>query len=426
MAAENVTGIACVLLASLVGVLVASAGAAGAAEEPAGGAAGATDQAALVEGANAFALDLYARLADKGGNLFFSPASIDTALAMTYAGAGGSTAEQMAKTLHFSLPPAKLHAAFAADIKQLNSPGLTWEKKPAYELVIANCLWGQKGFAFKGDFLGLVKASYGAGLREVDFGDEPAARGTINKWVAEQTKDKILDLLMPGTLTPTTRLVLTNAIYFKSAWQTKFQAAATKDGKFTTADGKAVQAPMMHQTNQFGYAETEDLLALEMPYVQDELSMVILLPKSADGLPAVEKKLSPAEWGKWTQALRQARPRVDVMLPKFKVTQAFSLDRTLAAMGMPDAFDGAKADFSGMTEKEKLFIGLVIHKAFVDVDENGTEAAAATAVVMRGMAVMAQQPKVFHADHPFLFLIKHTRSGEILFVGRVTDPTAAQ
>jgi serpin B len=426
MAGEMMTATAWAVLASLAAVLAVSASLAAAAGDASAKAAS-TDQADLVDGANAFALDLYAKLAEKGGNLFFSPASIDTALAMAYAGAIGLTAEQMAETLHYTLPPARLHAAFAADIQQLNSHGKTRENKPAYELVIANCLWGQQGYPFRADFLSLLKARYGAGLREVDFEVEPAARATINKWVAAQTKDKIQDLLIPGMLTPATRLVLTNAIYFKSAWLSQFEPTETQDGKFTTAGGLAVRAPMMRKLHHFGYAETPDLLALEMPYVQDELSMVILLPRSADGLPGVEKKLSPAELGKLTQALRQARPNVEVVLPRFKVTQAFSLGDALAAMGMPDAFDGEKGDFSGMTDKARFYIGAVIHKAFVEVDENGTEAAAATAILMApGAAFRPEPPKVFRADHPFLFLIKHTASGQILFLGRVNDPTTAE
>ncbi|HUT58590.1 MAG TPA: serpin family protein [Phycisphaerae bacterium] len=381
----------------------------------------------VAEAGNAFAADLYAKLAaDEKGNLFFSPSSIHTALAMTYAGAGGRTAEQMAATLHYKLPAAKLAPAFGELLKVLNTPRLDWQKKPAYQLCVSNALWPQKSYPFKADYTKLVKDSYGAEIQALDYATQAdQARKTINDAVAKQTKDKIKNLIPPGLLSAATRLVLTNAIYFKSNWAEKFHKAATKDKPFTLAPGKTVEVPMMSQKHRFGYLETEDLQALSMPYWMHDLSMFVILPKKADGLAAVEKKLTANDLSKILAGVKPEE--VQVSLPRFKFTSQFRLADTLAKMGMPDAFAAETADFSGMTTMEKLFISEVIHKAFVAVDEEGTEAAAATAVIMPGMAAPApREPKIFNADHPFLFLIRHNRTGAILFMGRVANPKGGE
>lgn len=385
------------------------------------------DVKAVVEGGNAFAAGLYARLAQEEGNLFFSPSSIRTALAMTYAGAGGDTAKQMASTLHFTLDSAKLHPALAELISQLNHPGTAngsdGKDIAAYDLVVSNALWGQKGFAFKPDFLGLVKARYGAPLGLVDFkSDTEAARKTINDWVAGKTKDKIKDLIAPGILDDLTRLVLTNAIYFKSNWAEKFAKEATAAGPFKLSADKPVTVPMMHRQGRYGYAENDEFQTLEMPYRLNDLSMIVLLPKKVDGLAGLEKMLVGDGLAKCLKGLKSQN--VKVTFPKFKCTREFRLDKTLQALGMPDAFNPDKADFSGMTSEDKLFISAVVHKAFVAVDEEGTEAAAATAVVMARAANghAPSEPKTFTADHPFVFIIKHNKTGAILFMGRVADP----
>jgi serpin B len=380
------------------------------------------DATAVANGGNAFALDLYRQLAkDQKDNLFFSPASIHTALAMTYAGAGGRTADQMAKTLHFTLGKEKLHPAFGELMKFLNSPGKGYDGKPAYQLVVANALWGQKGYPFKPEFTKLVKANYEAGLNELDFRDEPVARKTINDWVAQQTKDKIKDLIPQGVINDLTRLVLTNAIYFKSNWAHQFQKQATKEEDFHVSTDKKVKASMMHQKHYFGYLETDAFQALEMPYMVNDLSMVVFLPKKVDGLPDFEKSLTVENLPKWVAGIRAEQ--VAVTFPKFKFTSQFGLADVLKGMGMADAFSPDAADFSGMTTMEKLFISAVIHKAFVAVDEEGTEAAAATAVFMTSF--FSPPPgKPFTADHPFLFLIKHNKTGAILFLGRVMEPKA--
>jgi serpin B len=382
----------------------------------------------VVQGANAFAVDLYRQLAaNQKGNLFCSPASVDTALAMTYAGAAGLTATQMAATLHYDLEPAKLHRAFAGLIAALNTPAADFSGKPAYQLTLVNALWGQEGYPFAPAFTALVQKSYGAALNPVDFaGHAEQARQTINAWVARKTADKIQDLIGPGALDPqTTRLVLTNAVYFKSNWLTRFPKEATADGPFTTAAGATVSVPMMRlaESKFFGYAENDGLQIVELPYESDALSMLILLPRKSDGLAALEQKLTAANLAAWTGRLEQAL--VHVTLPRFKFAGQFELSQTLGALGMKDAF-ADRADFSGMTGAEKLHISAVIHKAFVAVDEDGTEAAAATAIAMAAMALPVGEPKNFVADHPFLFLIRHRATGCVLFLGRVENPAAPQ
>jgi serpin B len=397
--------LACVVL--LAGALAAPAAAADAPKNP--------DVAAVVQGDTQFALELYARLRGREGNLFFSPYSISTALAMTYAGARGETAEQMAKTLHFTLPGEKLHPAMGVLIRQIND---TENPKRGYQLSTANALWGQKGFDFREPFLALNRKDYGAALKEVDFARATEqARKEINAWVEKETHDKIKELLKPGVLDPDTLLVLTNAIYFKGKWNSEFKKDLTKDAPFTTAAGGKVNVPLMRQQGDFRYAETPELQALELPYVGKELSMLVLLPKKIDGLPALEKALTPESLTRWLGQLRQQE--VTVFLPRFKTTAEFELNRTLSAMGMPLAFSQT-ADFSGMTEKRSLYLSNVVHKAFVDVNEEGTEAAAATGVIVGPTAVRITP--VFRADHPFVYMIRDNRSGSVLFLGRLAEP----
>ena len=380
----------------------------------------AADVRSLTAGSNAFAFNLYAQLAQAKGNLFFSPGSIDIALAMTYTGARGATAEQMAKTLHLDLAGDKLGPAAAALMKELNNPPEIAGKK-AYQLSVANALWGQKGYAFLPQFTANLKENFQAPLEQVDFGQAEQAAKTINDWVAGQTNDKIKDLVPAAALSSVTRLVLTNAVYFKSEWANQFKKGATKDAPFKPSPGESVDVPMMHQTSHVGYVENDDLQAIEMSYKGRVLSMVIFLPKKTDGLAAMEKTLTAASVDKWLKDV--PREEVHIALPRFKTTSQFELGKTLTAMGMTDAFGGS-ADFSGMTGKRDVFISAVIHKAFVDVDENGTEAAAATAVMMAMSAMPGPraEPKQFIADHPFVFLIRHNDTGEILFIGRVANP----
>ncbi|MHC4643113.1 MAG: serpin family protein [Planctomycetota bacterium] len=388
----------------------------------------------IVEGNNNFALQLYAKLRAREGNLFFSPYSISTALAMTYAGARGQTEGQMAEVLYFPTATKQVagpmgmmalsgwerkqfHSAYGRIIKDINNRS----KKGGYELSIANALWGQKDYGFLKEFLGLIKINFGGGLTEVDFiRATESARRTINTWVEKKTKNKIKNLIPKGVLNRLTRLVLTNAIYFKGNWTSQFKKDRTKDAPFTLAGGKKVDVPMMNQTEDFGYMETEDFQGLELPYVDNELSMIILLPKRVGGLAEFEKTLTLKNFSQWLAKLRKRK--VIVSVPKFKLTSQFRLADVLKSMGMTDAFVPDVADFSGMNGKKDLFVWAVIHKAYVDVNEEGTEAAAATGVVVGVTSIGPTKIPVFRADHPFLFLIRDNRSGSILFIGRVMNP----
>ena len=369
--------------------------------------------ATLASGNNAFALELYRWLAEsESGNLFLSPVSISTALAMTRGGARGATATEMDAALHFSLPQERLHPAFAALDTSLNSDDDPWE------LAIANRLWGQQSLPFEQPFLDLTRTHYGAELASVDFaGATEPTRLEINGWVSDNTAERIPELLKPGIIDASTALVLTNAIYFLGTWESAFDPAATTDQPFTKADGKEQKVPLMFQESTARWAETGDLSLLAMPYSGDRLEMVIALPATHDGLPALEASLTPAVLAEWEQAMRPAK--VKIWLPRFELNADFELSKALADLGMPTAFGGG-ADFSGMTTATGLFISAVVHQAFVGVDEQGTEAAAATAVVMTRSA----KPKVteFKADHPFLFMIRDSQTGSVLFMGRMTQP----
>ncbi|WP_437970762.1 serpin family protein [Sorangium sp. So ce260] len=368
----------------------------------------------------AFAQRLYGKLAATTGKLFFSPASVSTALAMTYAGARGETAAQMAKALEFTLPPEALHPAFGGLVKQLTQAA----GPRAPELRIANRLWGQAGLPIEPAFQSTTQQHYGAGIELVDFkGASEPARGRINQWVEQQTNAKIKDLMPAGSITPLTRLVLTNAIYFKGKWATPFDKQATRNEPFTVKPGTAPAVPMMRKTLQARFGQAADASVLELAYeAQDPgrpLAMVVILPAQVDGLAQVEQRLSAGQLKGYVEALRPTR--VDVALPRFKMTAEFELSKTLAELGMPLAFDERKADFSGITRAEPLFISQVRHKAFVEVNEEGTEAAAATGVVVSTRAAPAPPP-VFRADRPFAFLIRDVATGAVLFMGRVTDP----
>lgn len=372
---------------------------------------------AIAKSNDAFAFDLYSQLRSDDGNLFFSPTSISTALAMTYAGAEGDTEKELATTLNFSLPEAEVHPAFASLMAKLNAP-----EKDAYELRIANRLWGQTGYGFLPKYLAITRTDYGAELAQVDFINEAEqARRRINGWVEKQTNDKIKDLIPQGAVDSLTRLVLTNAIYFKGKWEHEFDKKGTKDAPFTVSADEKIDVPMMFQKERFKYGETADLQLLEMPYNGDDLSMLVLLPKEVDGLAAVEKKLSAENLDKWTKGMRKLE--VQTHIPRFKLTEQFQLNSTLSALGMPSAFNPGRADFSGMNGKKDLYITAAIHKAFVEVNEEGTEAAAATGIVV-GVTSLPPPPKVFRADHPFVFMIRDSRTGSILFLGRVTNPKA--
>ena len=391
-------------------------------------AVGAAGLAELVRGNNAFAFDLYRALRGREGNLFYSPFSISQALAMTSAGAKGETLRQMAETLHHRVPQSSLHPAFNALDRTLASrgqqPGGTpndaGEAGQYFRLNIANAIWGQDGYHFLPDFLDLLAEHYGAGMMAVDFVGAPdESRVRINDWVAEETQGKVKDLLPPGVIGSSTRLVLTNAIYFNASWLWQFNPRNTEMRPFHLEGGGTVTVPMMTETTKefYGYARGDGYQAVDVPYSWGEMSMTILLPD--------EGQLREFEASLDSELFHQIIAGIEIdyvtlTMPLLEFESEFSLGNTLVGMGMPDAF-GEGADFSGMTGSSDLWISEVVHKAFVSVDEEGTEAAAATGVVMLASG-LAKEPIAVMVDRPFIFLIRDTGTGTVLFLGRVSNP----
>ena len=375
---------------------------------------------ALVDSNSAFAFDLYQALRETGGNLFYSPYSISLALAMTYAGARGETAAEMAHTLQFLLPQNSLHPAFnslAIELAGLGK-GTRIRDGESFRLNIVNAIWGQEDFRFQSGFLDVLAANYGAMLRLLDFAKVPEeSRLTINDWISEQTENRIKDLIPQGVISRLTRLVLTNAIHFNAAWQFPFAEHETRDDIFYLLDGNEVTVPMMRQAKHLQFDEGKGYQAIELPYDGGEFSMVILLPDSGH-FEEFEELLSVQKLGSIMDRLE--RHYITLTMPQFEFESDFSLKETLTAMGMPSAFSPENADFSGMTGGRELFIQDVIHKAVVSVDEAGTEAAAATAVVM----IEALPQVAVNVDRPFIFFIRDIETGTILFVGRVLNPGA--
>jgi len=374
----------------------------------------------LVAGNSEFAFDLYQTLRVEDGNLFYSPYSISLALAMTYSGARGETAQQMANTLHFLLSQDHLHPAFNSLDIELGERGEGAEGKDdeGFRLNIVNAIWGQEDYQFLTTFLDLLAENYGAGLRTLDFVHAPEeSRTIINNWVGDQTEGRIEDLIPQGVISALTRLVLTNAIYFNAAWQYPFSEDTTGDGPFYLLDGGEVTVPMMRQTESFGYAEGDVYQAVELPYDGRELSMIILLPQTGQ-FETFEETLDAGQVEAIVNGM-ETRP-VSLTMPKFEFESSFSLKEALAAMGMPVAFSEL-ADFSGMTGNRDLFISEVVHQAFVSVDEAGTEAAAATAVVM-ALTAVPEKPVEVTVDRPFIFLIRDIETDTIIFMGRVINP----
>jgi serpin B len=385
-----------------------------------------TDAEKLVADNNAFAFSLYQRLRENDRNLVFSPYSISTALAMTYAGARGETEKQMAKALHFGLPQAKLHPAFNALDLQLARRGKNEDGQPYgdFKLLMANSLWGQKDYKFLPQFLDLVAENYGAGMRLVDYKNNKNredARKAINDWVSKQTQGKIEDLIKPGGLSSEMKLVLVNAIYFKDQWETSFNEKFTKPDHFTLLDGSKIMTEMMSQRDYFGYAQGKGYQAAKLPYLWSKFSMMILLPDK-DKFREFESALNATRLMEISRQL--AVREIDLTMPKFKFEARTGLVDTLSEMGMPLVFQG-QADLSGMDGTRDLFLSAVLHKAMIAVDEEGTEAAAAT----YGVAPTDWEdpppviPKMI-IDRPFIFLIRDTKTGAILFLGRVLNPKA--
>ncbi len=373
------------------------------------------DMLVLVEGNNAFALDLYGTVADDGGNLFFSPFSINAAFSMAYGGAEGETEAQLADALHVGEEDA-WHDCLGALIQDLDG-----EKYRGYTLNVANGAWGQEGEPFVDDYVALLEDTYAAPFEGVDFDTDAAGiTGDINRWVENETNGKIKDLFEPGDLSGDTHLVLANAIYFKADWVHQFRTNHTVDDTFYLPGGGTATVPLMHEEDRFDIAYDDDVLVLEMPYEDDELSMVVVLPVERDGLAEVEQALTVERLDGWLDAMESHT--IEVIFPRFEMTLDFPLMESMVELGVTDAFDGSAADFSGIWQggMSGVAIDKARHKAYVKVDEKGTEAAAATGLSFSDSA--PPQPERFRADHPFLFLIRDRLTGTILFLGRVEDP----
>lgn len=381
------------------------------------------DARTLAGGNTRFALDMYAELRKtREGNLFFSPCSVSTALGMLYAGANDDTASQMQNVLHFEMDHERLHPAFRSLLSSLTAR----QEGGKITLSIANGLWGQKGQIFMPDFVQRVKKNYDAEFHTVDFaGATETARQTINAWVKKRTQGKIESLFERGALSPMTTLVLANAIYFKGSWEVPFDPDATGAAPFTLSTGKKVDVPMMAIEDQFGFFDTETFKAIELPCTGKELTMVIFLPNTADGLANLERALTPDQLISCFESLN--RRQVNVSLPRFRISSTFQLDKPLESMGMKALFSAENASLSGIIDQHQqggtsAWVPSVVHKAFIEVNEEGAEAAAATGIEMESRSSNIP-PALFRADHPFLFMIRDRRSGSLLFIGRVTDPT---
>lgn len=367
---------------------------------------------------NQFGFDLFQQLRRQPGNVFFSPYSVSSALAMTNAGARNETATQMSKVLHISDNPQKFSASHQALMQSILG------QPKGYDIRIANALWGQNQHPFLPDYINLVQRYYKAEARSMDFVKQTEqSRQTINQWVATQTNDRIKDLMPQGSIIPLTRLVLTNAIYFKGTWATPFEKRMTRPLDFFLTSANSIKSDMMNRVGTMRYSETDDTQVLELPYQGDRLSMVVVLPRKKEGLDSVEAGLNTEKFNSYFTMMKSTK--VMLTLPKIKTTYSVSLNKTLPEMGMVNAFDQEKADFSGMDGTRELSISEVVHKAFCEVNEEGTEAAAATGVAMVTRSSMPQKeppPVEFKADHPYLYIIRDMQTGSLLFLGRVTDP----
>jgi len=369
----------------------------------------------------AFAWDFYREAATPGENLFLSPYSISVALAMTWAGAGGNTETEMANAMHFMLAQDRLHNAFnALDLElQKRAEAESADAPLPFRLNVTNAIFGQVGFAFLDPFLDTLARDYGAGIRLLDFVSETEeSRLAINQWVSDRTEQRIEELLAPGILDAMTRLVLVNAIYFTASWSEPFEEAKTRDASFRRLDGSEVMVPTMHQGVETVYGEGESFQAAELPYDGQQLAMLVLVPDEGT-FAQFEQALSASKVDEIRTGLSDHL--VDLAFPKFSFRSSIPAKAPLQALGMVEAFDAGKADFSGMTETLPFYIQDVAHQAFIAVDERGTEAAAATAVIAG--TTSAPPPATLTVDRPFVFAIIDRTTGATLFVGRVLDPS---
>jgi len=379
------------------------------------------DVALLASAERAFAFDLYREVRAEPGNLFFSPYSVSAALSMTLVGARGETASQIAEALRFTFDSSRAHEAFRDLNEMVNGRGRLAEpyEGEGFSFHVVNAAWAQGGYRLLEAFVETLTKGYGAGLRALDFEADPnGARKVINDWVSEETAQRILDLIPEGAIDAETKLVLTNAIYFNAPWLQPFDLTATTEESFTLLDGETVAVSMMHATESLPYATWAGGVAFELPYNGNELSMVVLVPDEGT-FDSFDASLTSEVFDGIVASL--APRSIALGLPKFEFTYAASLVDPLIRLGMTDAFDADRADFSGITGAPDLFVSDVLHKAFVSVDEAGTEAAAATAVLFRATGIPAE-PLAVTVDRPFLFVIRDRPTGSVLFVGRVVSP----
>lgn len=382
------------------------------------------DYTAFISGTNDFGFDLYRKL-PKNDNFVYSPVSTATALAMTYAGARGDTQTQMAAVLHDTLGQAKYHPAYNQLLLDLSARDIglhdTDQGQKSVKLRLVDAAFAQVGYQFSSSYLDTLAQHYNAGVKLLDYSADPeGSRETINLWVEAQTEQKIKDLLPQGSIRSSTRLVLANALYFYGSWASVFSKDLTQSGTFHAPAGD-MSASMMHQTLSAPYAEGDGYQAARLDYDGGQVSMIVVLP-AAGKLADIEAGLSDVWLGQLSQSMGQYQGEVQMTLPKFTFTWGTeSFADPLKALGMADAFSLPPADFTGMEPQGELFISDVLHQAFVGVDEDGTEAAAATAVVMDNGSV-PMDPKVFTADRPFLFFIRDNGTGAVLFIGKVSEP----
>jgi serpin B len=369
------------------------------------------------ESGQALGIDLYRIFSSEDGNFFFSPYSISESLALLGTGAAGKTQAEILRTLHWTGPAEQMAGAFGDQDQQIvhaSRDGLT--------LSVANSLWYQRGQPPRAAFLERAQSDFHVDVRVSDFAaDLPVAQHMINYWVEKKTEGRISNLVPPGTLTPRTRMVLANAIYFKGLWASPFKAEETAEKPFYTADGRSVLTATMRQEASFKVAEADGCVLIELPYVGSELAMVIVLPQARDGLPSLELGLMGPTFARWMAAVDAAdKVKTELLLPRFKMTYSTELTKALARLGMVTAFVERQADFSAIDGKHDLWVSGALHKAYVEVSEEGTEAAAATGFGMKSLAVV--RPRLINVDHPFLFAIRDTASGTVLFLGRIVEP----
>jgi serpin B len=378
-------------------------------------AASSSPQDSVVQGNTAFTVDLYGQIEKQTGNLCFSPYGVSSSLAMTYAGARGRTEQEIATTMHFKPSQEALHGAFravGASIQGLERSGIA--------ITQANSLWCQTASQLDDNYVSLLRNNYQAEALRADFSDCSASANKINSWFLDRTKGKIKNIVESRQITPSTRAILCNAVYFKGEWATKFDKSTTKAESFYTGPELSVMVPMMRAESKFKIVREDDFSLLELPYVGKKLSMLLFLPTANDGLQDFEKQFTADHLKLWLAKLNQAsEAKAFVRVPRLKMSCSLALSDTLGQMGMPSLFSEKDSDLSGITGKRDLFISSIVHQATLDVSEEGTEAAAGTAAQVKTKS----QPLSFIANHPFFFLLVENRSGNILFCGRVINPS---